>query len=512
MNSLEKSIGAIVKYQNKILKFILIIYSISATSAAILFLFLKFIGFYNEVMWKYLIIFLGIVIIELLIFKAMYNLTLETNELEKVIKTLKISMLLISYINYMYLMFMIPSKELWVCIFYFIILGALFLDIKMIINSITISILCQIALFLLNPLILPDKQFFVREIIIRVLCILFVSFGIFIFTFVSSKILSEVSDNEEILNEKNKNITVLLNKISEFAKIILDSSNVLTSVIENRASSIQEISSTSQCISSDSNTMLDKSAENTKTLEQVLHINENISSKINSIEKDSSDLINISNNNEISLKEILKIMSSIDESIKITAKATNILENKSKQMDEILVTINSIADQTNLLALNASIEAARAGEAGRGFSVVANEVKTLSENSRQSLSDISNIINEFKDQINTVKKLMNDNNEKISSGNHLTNDTVKNVIDMIEKLHLSGQDISEVNYSINNLLDQIKNVVKFNADIYDLTENTINKFNAVNTALNESAEASQELVASSEDLKNTALEMNKMIK
>lgn len=512
MNSLEGSINGIVKYQNKILKFILILYSISAGAAGILFLFLKFIGFYNEVMWKYFIIFLGMVVIELVIFKVLYNSTLKSNNLEKVVRTLKILLLLICYINYMYLIFMIPSKELWVCIFYFIILGALFLDLRLTIVSATISILCQIILFFLNPQVLPDKQFFMREIFLRILCIGFVTFGILIFTFISSKILKDVSANEDILNEKNKNITNLFNKISEFAKVILNSSDTLTTVIEGRSSSIQEIASTSQCISNDSNNMLEKSNENKKTLEQVLHINEDVSSKINTIEKDSSNLVEISNNNEVSLKEILNIINSIHNSIKTTTVATNILEDKSKQMDEILVTINNISDQTNLLALNASIEAARAGEFGRGFSVVADEVRTLSENSRQSLSDISNIIDEFKNQINTVKKLMNDNNEQISSGNNLVNNTVKNVMDMIERLQISSKNIAETNYLTNNLLYEIKNAVNLNANIADITENTINQFNTVNIAINQNAESSQELIASSEELRNTALEMNKLIK
>lgn len=509
---MEESISGIVKYQNKILKFILILYSISAASAGILFLFLKIIGLYNEVMWKYFIIFLGMVVLELLIFKVLYNLTLKSTNLKKIVKTLKILLLLICYINYMYLIFMIPSKELWICVFYFIILGALFLDIKMTISSAAISILCQLILFLLNPQVLPDKQYFIREVFLRILCIGFVTFGILIFTFISSKILKEVSTNEEILNEKNEDITILFNKISEFAKIILNSSNTLTSVIEDTSSSMQEVASSSQCISNASNNMLTKSNENKKTLEQVLYINENVSSKINTIEKDSSHLVDISNNNEVSLKEILNIINSIHNSIKTTAAATNILEDKSKQMDEILVTINNISDQTNLLALNASIEAARAGEVGRGFSVVADEVRTLSENSRQALSDISNIINEFKNQINTVKKLMNDNNEQISSGNNLVNNTVNNVIDMIERLQISGENIAEVNYLTSNLLDEIKNAVNLNTTISNLTEDTINQFNTVNIAINQNAEASQELIASSEDLRSTAIEMNKLIK
>jgi methyl-accepting chemotaxis protein len=107
---------------------------------------------------------------------------------------------------------------------------------------------------------------------------------------------------------------------------------------------------------------------------------------------------------------------------------------------------------------------------------------------------------------------MKENNEKILSGNKLLNNTVGNVMNMIERLQVSGQDIAEVNYLIGDLLDQTKNVVSLNGTISNLTENTINKFNIVNKAINESASNSEEITASSEELKNIAVEMNGIIK
>ncbi|MDF2503736.1 MAG: methyl-accepting transducer, partial [Clostridium sp.] len=103
---------------------------------------------------------------------------------------------------------------------------------------------------------------------------------------------------------------------------------------------------------------------------------------------------------------------------------------------------------------------------------------------------------------------MKENNEKILSGNKLLNNTVGNVMNMIERLQVSGQDIAEVNYLVGDLVDQTKNVVSLNAIIANLTENTINKFNIVNKAINESASNSEEIIASSEELKNTAIKMN----
>lgn len=180
---MENSGSIIVNYQKRTLKFVLIIYSISACLAGGLFAFMKFIGLYNEMKWAPIIVLIILVLIEVVIFRLMYkNIISDENSWNKKLTRLKAIILIISYINYLYINLLVPSKELWISIFYFVILGAMFLDKKMNAISIIASILCQVAVFLLNPVVLPDQQFLLRELIIRVVDISLVSFGIFIFT------------------------------------------------------------------------------------------------------------------------------------------------------------------------------------------------------------------------------------------------------------------------------------------------------------------------------------------
>jgi methyl-accepting chemotaxis protein len=507
----EKSI--IIDYQRRTLKFVLIIYSISACLAGILFTFMKFIGLYNEIKWPYLIAFIGLILIELLVFFILYKSANNTkNSFKKGLRRLKAVILIISYTNYLYLAFMVPSKELWISVFYFILLGALFLDIKMLITSILMSILCQIAVFTLNPLLLPEKQFFARELIVRIVDISLISFGIFIFALFASKLLKEVESNEATLKEKNTRISGLFEKISEFSKTLLGSSDTLLSIIEAENTTLQEISLTSEDITNDSNEMLNKSYKNNEILQTLLNINKSASTTISDTKAVSSELKIMSSDNEQSLKHTLNIIAEVMQGIKTTFEATKILEEKSRQMDEILTVIGDISERTNLLALNASIEAARAGEAGRGFSVVAEEVKKLAEHSQKSLNDIGYIVNEFIEKTHEVEKLVENNNEKMLSGNKLLNDTVDNIISMINKLKISDNNIEEVNQLINTLLSETKDVVSFNSDIVRTTENTINRFKLVAEAFNQSAITSEEIASSAEELKNTAFEMNKLTK
>lgn len=510
---MENSGSIIVNYQKRTLKFVLIIYSISACLAGGLFAFMKFIGLYNEMKWAPIIVLIILVLIEVVIFRLMYkNIISDENSWNKKLTRLKAIILIISYINYLYINLLVPSKELWISIFYFVILGAMFLDKKMNAISIIASILCQVAVFLLNPVVLPDQQFLLRELIIRVVDISLVSFGIFIFTLFSSRLLKEVEVNENTLKEKNNNISMLFDKITQFSKSILSSSDSLTSIIEEETSSMQEIACTSLAVSEDANEMLNKSHKNRDILETLLDINKTVSSKIKDTDAITKELMEVSNSNEKSVKNVLDIMNDTMKSIVITSEATKILKEKSRQMDEILSMIGDISEQTNLLSLNASIEAARAGEAGRGFSVVAEEVRKLAENSRQSLSDVSIIVSEFKDKTAQVETLMADSNKKIQFGNKILSETVSSVISMLNKQKLSGENIKEIDELMSSLLKETNNVVNFNSSIVETTETTLNRFETVTNSVNQTAAVSEEIAASAEELRNTAIEMNTLIK
>jgi methyl-accepting chemotaxis protein len=107
---------------------------------------------------------------------------------------------------------------------------------------------------------------------------------------------------------------------------------------------------------------------------------------------------------------------------------------------------------------------------------------------------------------------MEDNNQKIEFGNKILSETVLNVMNMLNKQKLSGENIKEVNELMTSLLEETENVVVFNSNIVKTTENTLNRFETVAESVNQSAAVSQEIASSAEELKNTAIEMSNLIK
>jgi len=123
-----------------------------------------------------------------------------------------------------------------------------------------------------------------------------------------------------------------------------------------------------------------------------------------------------------------RAMQNVSEEMQKTRDKVNGLSLSAEKIGEIVVVINGIAEQTNLLALNAAIEAARAGEQGRGFAVVADEVRTLAERTSEATSTISEMINEVQTQVIDASRSLEESEASAGRGNSA-------VIEISEALH-----------------------------------------------------------------------------
>ena len=217
---------------------------------------------------------------------------------------------------------------------------------------------------------------------------------------------------------------------------------------------------------------------------------------------------------DIGQKEIANVqaqMDAIHQSIQKSGEIIHQLDGRSKQIEQILSVITQIADQTNLLALNAAIEAARAGEQGKGFAVVADEVRKLAEESQQSAGQISKLIIEIQKDMNrsarSVEHVKTEAAEGVTMIQH-TRDAFKEIAAATGEISAEISDLSASVTNISASAHQIND--SFAANTADIKESTKNTRQAA-ALTEEQFAAMEEITAASETLSQLAEELTGII-
>ncbi len=170
----------------------------------------------------------------------------------------------------------------------------------------------------------------------------------------------------------------------------------------------------------------------------------------------------------------ISVMHRIAERVQSSAKTVEALGRRSDEIGAIVGTIEDIADQTNLLALNAAIEAARAGEQGRGFAVVADEVRALAERTTKATREIGLMIKAIQLETKTAVSAMEEGVSEVELGTEeatRSGEALRNIQDEINSLHMQVQQIataaeeqtattSEISSNIHNITDVAQNTVE----------------------------------------------------
>lgn len=185
--------------------------------------------------------------------------------------------------------------------------------------------------------------------------------------------------------------------------------------------------------------------------EQTVHNSNEITEMISSVSefaqsanKNAVQSTDISMKAGAAVKRVLETMNEIEKTSLETSNKINILSDKSQKIGDIISVITSIADQTNLLALNAAIEAARAGEQGRGFAVVADEVRKLAEQSSTAATEISSIIENIRTDIDASSHSFDKVTGYVSDGVNVTNMAVKLLNEILETFKLTAKQTDEI--------------------------------------------------------------------
>jgi methyl-accepting chemotaxis protein len=276
--------------------------------------------------------------------------------------------------------------------------------------------------------------------------------------------------NQEAQDLLQKSITDLLNLINQVArgdltlrgKVTNDAlGNVADSInfmLDNFTTVLDRVRNAAVEVSTNANRILVATDEmNTGTGQQ----DQEITNTSSAVEELTVSMKQVSNNAEASaeaarraldaaeqgnraVRDTLDGMQRIRSSVQATARKIKSLGDRSLEISEIINVINDITEQTNLLALNAAIEAARAGEAGRGFAVVADEVRKLAEHSRTATKDIAALIKAIQAETNEAVVVMEEGTKEVEVGAGLADQAGKALEAISSVVRQSAELVQEI--------------------------------------------------------------------
>lgn len=243
----------------------------------------------------------------------------------------------------------------------------------------------------------------------------------------------------------------LLTNLKNVFNEILSSVHSLTSSATQLSSIAEEMSRTAENSSTRANSVATASEEMSQT---VVDVAKNTASIAESAKK-AVDTAH--EGNKIVEKSVSEVKE-IDKTVNESAKFVKSLGERSTHIGEIISVINDIADQTNLLALNAAIEAARAGEQGRGFAVVADEVRKLAERTAQATSEIEDMIKAIQNEVTKAVDIMDNATRKVDTGVRLTaqaGEALKEIVKSSNELQVMVQQIASATEEMSATSEQI---------------------------------------------------------
>ena len=346
---------------------------------------------------------------------------------------------------------------------------------------------------------------------------------------IASQSIDRIANGELNVDEiKVKNRDEIGSLIQSLNKMVKDLRNVVGQVRTSStqlASSSEELAASAEQSTLASEQVAQISQTNSAGIEkQLLGFNEVANSvsemvaNIHEITKSSEEMYTVTEqastltiSGEQTVENVVHQMNEISLSVKHASSSIQQLEARSNEISDIISIITNITEQTNLLALNAAIEAARAGEHGKGFAVVADEVRKLAEQSKRSAEQIHNMIGMIQKETDQAVHAMEVGNKQVIMGLEDTKEARIAFANIAQTIgHVTGKvgNVTTLLEKLSTLSDQINVVIQ---EVKDISEKSVTAIEESSAATEEQLATMEEVTASSTSLARLAEEMQSVV-
>ncbi|NCS89418.1 MAG: chemotaxis protein [Ignavibacteria bacterium CG_4_9_14_3_um_filter_36_18] len=311
--------------------------------------------------------------------------------------------------------------------------------------------------------------------------------------------MNNLANGDLTIEIKKEKDDVIGSLFDGFNKVVLNMKEMLEQVVgavEATASASTQISSSSEEMAAGAQEQSSQTTEIAAAVEEmtktILETSQNSSKSAEAAKSAGA----VAKEGGRVVDETIEGMNRIAEVVKRSAETVHALGKGSDQIGEIVQVINDIADQTNLLALNAAIEAARAGEQGRGFAVVADEVRKLAERTTKATKEIAVMIKQIQTDTGGAVESMNQGTEEVEKGKVLADK--------------AGRSLKEIIVGVEEVMDMSTQVAAASEEQSSAAEQISKNIEAISSVTQESAAGVQQIARAAEDLNRLTVNLQEL--
>lgn len=319
------------------------------------------------------------------------------------------------------------------------------------------------------------------------------------------RIMNDIGRTAAALNVAQSNIKELVINISEVSDAINTALSDFDSSFKQMSVSINDVSVAVDDISRNVTTQADFTRTATEDVESIGNSIVTTEGEVQQLDENAQDMQNLSEKSMETLNQLVSISNITKEQIHSMHEQTTKTNESVNKIKDAANLINDIAEQTDLLALNASIEAAKAGEAGRGFSVVAEQIGNLAKQSAENVIEIDNVVEELLSNANRSLEIMEGMTEDIRK--------------QFEYIYTTQKDFSVLNESLKKCIRSVSAIDTMTSNIEIQRQNINGVLSKLNGIAQDNAASSEETSAMSAELSEmvnssseTILKLDKSVK
>ena len=298
----------------------------------------------------------------------------------------------------------------------------------------------------------------------------------------------QLAETVQLLETVAESLEHTFSTVDRFAEDVTETSREATRGVEDVRQESQVIRESAETISEATEDQEDNVEAVSAEMANVSATIEEVTATADDVADQSAAMAERGKEGGAAAERAVDELDEIESGVNTARESAEQLTDQTAQIDEVVDFIADVADQTNLLALNASIEAARAGEAGDGFAVVAEEVKSLAEETQGATDEIGELLGEVHNQAEATARELEATAENVSSGIETVEGALHSLEEISEQATETNVGVQEINDATAEQAEAAQQVSQMADELYDLAQQTSQETDSVVAAM-ESQEA-----------------------